>query len=125
MILDNEAKKELMKKCQMEVFEDENLNFKELGDLDIQDDELKTIIYLNNRELSRLFNTKPFDKEATRKIFVANVNYYVLAKKRGMEVHGTHFLLNNARHVDYDVNKLYDLLTAGYSSNIFEARHHK
>ena len=70
-------------------------------------------------------HSSAFDLERARKLFVATVNLYVLAKKRGMLVHGTHFLLNKASVVGYDIDKLYNLITAGYSNSIFEPRRNR
>ena len=118
MKLDEEYKKILLDKYRNEFFETDGINIKELDQI-INDDDLRNIIGLNNIEMGELINQNPIDKERLKKLFIANVNYYRLARKRELSIPGTSFLMAIASVVDYKTDKLYAELTVGSYKSIF------
>ena len=108
----------LLEKYRGEYFERENINIKELDQL-INDEDLKNIIGLNNMEMCDLINKEPLDKEKIRKLFISNINFYRLARKRELSIPGTSILMTIANVVDYKIDKLYAELTVGSYKSIF------
>ena len=112
MKMENEAKNQLIAKYRTELFETDGINLKEINDM-ISDEDLKAIIQINNSEMGRLLNKKPFNKELFKRLFVANLNFYKLAKTRNITVQGKSFLLTMGSAIDYNVDKIYSELTVG------------
>lgn len=121
MKINNELKDELIKKYRTEIFETEDIDINELNDL-ITDNELKALFGLNLVEMLETINKNQFDKEAIRKLFVANVNLCKIAKKRKVTLYGTSFLMKIAPIIEYDVNKIYDEINVGAYNNKFDRR---
>ncbi len=117
MKLDNEYKNGLISRYRCEIFETDDVALSEIDEL-VPNDELKAIVQLNNRDIAALVSKKPFDKELAKRLFVANVNFYKLAKSRGIPVNGSSLLMRMAKLVDYDANKLYDELSVGRHSSL-------
>lgn len=110
--MNEEYKNELISKYRSELFETEDVDLKEIDSL-ISDEDLRKMIQLNNSEIGMLINERELDRAKVRKLLVANVNFYKLAKKRKLSVPGTSFLMSIAGSVDYDGYKLYDELNVG------------
>lgn len=116
MKMDKEYQKKLKEFYQKEPFTSENINLAEIDDL-INDTELKNVIQLNNAEMTQMLNQKPLDKDAIKKLLIANINFYKLAKYRGINVHGTSFIMTMATAIGYDINRVYDALNDGYNNH--------
>ena len=119
--MENDLKNDLLKKYRIEMFEEEDIDINEMNDL-IPDNELKAIFGLNLVEMLELINKKTIDKDKIRKLLVADINFYKIAKKRGITLHGTSFLTKIANVVDYDSNKLYAVLNVGEYQSMFGKR---
>ena len=119
--ISKELKKELIEKYRTEIFETDDIDINEINDL-ISDDELVIMFGLNLSDMLGLINKKPIDKDSIRKLFIANVNFYKIAKKRDVTLYGSSFLMKIATVIDYDINKLYDELNVGAYNNKFGKR---
>ncbi len=114
----NELDNQLKAKYRTEVYETDDVNLEQIDD--ISDEELKTIIQLNNRDLSILLNEKPLDKELMTKLLVANLNFYLLAKKREISVHGSSFLMTIATAIGYNLDKVCSKLSVGLYTRVVD-----
>jgi len=121
MKLDDNYKNELIKKYRNELFETDGVNLSEIDEL-ISDEDLVMIINLNNSEMCELINKTPLDKSLIYKLLVANINFYKLAKRRKISVHGSSFLMTIASSIGYNVDKLYDELNVGGYRNTFGSK---
>ena len=121
MNIDNEYKNKLINTYRREIFETDGVDLAEIDSL-ISDDDLRNMISINNAEMCDLINKEPIDKEAIRRLFVLNVNFYKLAKKREISIPGTSLLMTIASAIDYNVDKLYDELNVGRYNRPFKTR---
>ena len=121
MNIDSDYKNKLISTYRTELFERDGINPSVIDDL-ISDSDLKIMISLNNSEMCELINKQPIDKERIKKIFVANVNFYKLAKYRDINIPGTSLLMTIASAIDYNVDKLYDELNVGRYIRPFKTR---
>ena len=112
MEINNEYINNLIKKYRTELYETDGIDLREIDSL-IPDDDLKLIIRLNNSDMCDLINERPLKKDLIRRLLIANINFYKLAKKRKISIPGTSFLMSIASSVDYKVDKLYSELNVG------------
>ena len=112
MNISEEYKNILISKYRTYLFETDDINLLRIDNL-ISDEDLKLIISLNNAEMCELINKESFDKEFVTRLLVANLNFYKLAKQRGLSIPGSSFLMTIASSVDYNVDKVYEELTVG------------
>jgi len=119
MNIDNEYKNKLINMYRTDTFETEDIDLSEIDEL-ISDEDLKAIISINNTEMSRLINKEPLEKELIKKMLVANLNFYKLAKSRELSIPGSSFLMTIASSINYDVDKVYEELTVGRYNRSFK-----
>lgn len=112
MNLDNKYKNELIEKYRTELFATEGVDIKELDGL-INDEDLKAMISINNKEMINLINQNPINRELVRNLFVTNVNLYKLADVRELSIPGRGFLMAIATEVGYKADKLYSEFNVG------------
>ena len=113
--MNDEYKNKLIAKYRTEVFEIDSNDISELEELTLNDsnEDLVSIFDLNMREMARLVNEKTIDKEKVRKLLIANINIYRIARKRNISLHGFNFLPAIADAIGYDTDKVYTRLSVG------------
>ena len=94
-----------------DIYETEDVDLNKISN--ISNDDLKIVFMINNSDMIKLSNQEPLNKEAIQRLLVANINFYKLARSRGMEMAGSSFLKRAAIIIGYDINKLYDELSVG------------
>ena len=103
-IFDKE-KKELEEK----VLEDENLD---VTNVVIAKIDLVERYYSNLKELAKLI--KPLtNQERVKKLIIENVNLYNIGKINGIDVVGSHYLVEIAEKIGYNVDKVRSKLSVG------------
>ena len=121
MIIDEEYKNKLITMYRTELFATDGIDIKEIDSL-ISDNDLKAMIQLNNSEMAQMINEKTVEKNEIKKLFIANVNFYKLAKYRKLSCHGKSFLMAVGSVIDYNIDRLYGELNVGEYNSIFKRR---
>ncbi len=114
MEMNKELKNQLIAKYRTELYETDDVELDEIDN--ISNDDLREIIMINNSDIINLSNQKTLDVDLIRRLFIANVNFYKLARSRGLEIPGSSFLKSSAIKIGYDIDRLYDELSVGRSN---------
>ena len=114
----NDDKEELINKYRKPLYETKNVGPRNIDGC-ISDDDLHSIIRINNEEMFEMIKTGNIDYELLSRLFYANLNFYDLANYRRISMRGKDTMVMAAMILGYNLDKLNYVL----NKKVYEAHY--